>query len=55
MMRWVRGLLVQAWSVLLDPKTIGVMLLVGVVLVSAVAVNYTTYQTRVLYQTQQTL
>ena len=54
MMRWVRGLLAQAWSVLLDPKTIGVMLLVGVVLVSAVAVNYTTYQTRVLYQTQQT-
>lgn len=40
-------LLVQSRTVILA----GAM--IGVVLVSAVAVNYTTHQTRALYQTQQ--
>lgn len=53
MIHWVQGLLAQAMLVMLAPKALAMVLLMGLVLASAVAVNFTTHQTRLLYQQQQ--
>ena len=53
----MKGLLIEfwtlAWALLTNRQFMALSLAVVAVLSSAVAVNYTTHQTRLLYQTQQ--
>ena len=53
MIRWAWELALVGWLAMTTRAALAALFLISLVVASAFAVNYTTHQTRALYQTQQ--